>query len=118
MEADSRWLRSRRSASREKRQQQERSKTRRYMDSALPSVPRTVALLDIRSSILVHKPSILVRTHHVDVGAGREIVRIARADFEVYRHGRGAVLQVMPVATRLGKRRTVASSQDGLSSVL
>jgi hypothetical protein len=36
----------------------------------------------VRRSVLAGETTVDVRAHHVDVGAGREVVRVTRTDFE------------------------------------
>jgi len=86
--------------------------------------PRTVPhrglgrTLRVRCSVLVNERSVTVRTHHVDVGAGRQIVRVAGAYFQVDRQGRPPVLEVMSVAAAHGEGRVVSCAKHGLRVVL
>src|ERR1700733_792099 len=73
--------------------------------------------LGIGPAILVHEPAVSVGTHHVDIGASGEIVRVARAHFQVDGHRGGFVNQVMAVAGAFRKRRAIACAQHRLATV-
>src|SRR5262252_10451233 len=63
-----------------------------------------VVWLPIRRSVLVNERPIPVEAHHVDIGARRQVVEVARTDLEVDRDGGTAVLQVMSVAQSFRER--------------
>lgn len=66
----------------------------------------------------MQKPSIRARAHHVDVGAGDDVVRVARADFQVARRGRRAVDHMVAIAAVLGESRAVARLEQRFAAVL
>jgi hypothetical protein len=65
----------------------------------------------------VHEPAVGVGTHHIDIGAGGEVVRVARAHLQIDGHRGGFVDQVMAVAGAFRKRRTFSCVQRRLAAV-
>ena len=65
----------------------------------------------------MHESAVGVGTHHIDIGAGCEVVRIARTYLQINGHRRGLVNQVVPIAGTLRKRRTIAGVQRCFAAV-
>ena len=59
-------------------------------------------------AILVHEPPVCIGTHHVDIGASSEVVRIPRAHLEIDGHRGELVDQVLVIAGALRKRGAIA----------
>ena len=58
------------------------------------------------------------RAHHVDVGAGDDIVAVARADLQIERRDRRAVDHVMAVAAVFGEGSAIARPEQRFAAVL
>jgi hypothetical protein len=66
----------------------------------------------------MHEPPIGIGTHHVDIGASSEVVRVPRAHLEIDGHRRGPVDQVMAVTRAFRKRSAIARVQNSLAAIL
>jgi hypothetical protein len=65
----------------------------------------------------MHEPPVGIGTHHVDIGASSEVVRVPRAHLEIDGHRRGPVDQVMTVACAFRKRSAIAWVQCSLAAI-
>ena len=68
--------------------------------------------------ILMDKSPISVGTHHVNVRACGQVIRVARADLQIDRDRGASVLQVVTVSARLGEGGAIACAQHGFPLVL
>jgi len=71
----------------------------------------------IRHAVLMHKPPVGTGTHHVDIGAGGEVVRVARAHLQIDGHRGGLVDQVMAIVGAFWKCRAITRPQNRLAVV-
>src|SRR5277367_5248838 len=71
----------------------------------------------IGPAVLMHEPPVGIGTHHVDIGASSEVVRVPRAHLEIDGHSSGSVNQVMAVACAFRKRSAIARVQYGLATI-
>jgi len=72
----------------------------------------------VGAPVLMHEPPIGIGTHHVDIGASSEIVRVPRAHLEIDGHRRGPVDQVMAVTRAFWKRSAITRVQNSLAEIL
>ena len=56
----------------------------------------------------MHEPPVGIGTHHVDIGANSEVVRIPRAHLKIDGNRGGLVDQVMAIAGALRKHGAIA----------
>jgi hypothetical protein len=56
----------------------------------------------------MHEPPVGIGTHHVDIGASSEVVRIPRAHLKIDGHRGGLVDEVMAIAGTFRKRGAIA----------
>jgi hypothetical protein len=70
----------------------------------------------VGQAVFMHEPPVGIGTHHVDIGASSQIVRVPRAYLEIYGHRRRPVDQVMAVACAFRKSSAIARVQCSLAA--
>src|ERR1700733_14605198 len=74
-------------------------------------------LRSVGPAVFMHEPAVGIGTHHVDIGASSEVLRVPRAHFDIHGHCRGPVDQVMAVARAFWKRSAIARVQYSLAVI-